>query len=301
MILCIGEILADLIGQIENGEFVYKRKAGGAPFNVCCGINKFDKPATFVGSVGNDNIGRFLLDFVSRQKIENFIKINPDCNTTLAFVDIKDNGERYFSFFRNNTADYQLNFSDIPQNYLNDAEIIHLGSLMLSEKQGVILANQIVNFAINHDKLLSFDVNFRDDIFKSNPIPVYEKIIHACNILKLSEDELFYFTKENSIESALSHFDNLLVLVTLGKNGSVAYFSKQLIFCAAQKVTPVDTTGAGDAFLSGFLSQFDKNKLNLQNIGTWLEFANICGGLTTTKLGAIDALPTLEEIASFRA
>ena len=109
MIICTGEILVDMVGRMNNGILQYDRHAGGAPFNVCSAIAKFGGESIFNGAVGNDLMGSFLIDFSSRQNIRKvYLNIDLKHNTTLAFVDIDENGERNFCFYRKHTADYHL-------------------------------------------------------------------------------------------------------------------------------------------------------------------------------------------------
>ncbi|MDE6868629.1 MAG: carbohydrate kinase, partial [Clostridia bacterium] len=178
MILCVGEILADMIGTVKDGSLCYERKAGGAPFNVACAAKKFGADVKFVGSVGNDLIGDFLIKFADGRKLDG-ITINRDAkrNTTLAFVELDEKGERSFCFYRKNTADYNLPY--ISQSEFEDADIVHVGSLMLSEKAGFEYAESIAKRTRAEGKLLSFDINYRTDIFKDreSAVNIYKKII----------------------------------------------------------------------------------------------------------------------------
>ena len=131
MILSVGEILVDMIGEATPSGFIYQRKAGGAPFNVACTISKLKGNISFVGCVGDDLIGQFLTNVATEQKFENLIlRVDPKRNTTLAFVELDENGERSFCFYRQNTADYML--PEIDADLLKKTNIIHVGSLMLS-------------------------------------------------------------------------------------------------------------------------------------------------------------------------
>lgn len=109
MILCIGEILADMIGSKREQSMRFDCFAGGAPFNVACGIAKLGCRAAFFGCVGNDAVGRFLREYADGVKgLQSRISVSPDRNTTLAFVTLSEEGERSFSFYRRHTADYAL-------------------------------------------------------------------------------------------------------------------------------------------------------------------------------------------------
>ena len=125
MILCVGEILVDMIAHENDGCISYLRKAGGAPFNVACSVSKVGIDSCFVGSVGNDTIGSFLCNFIEKQNLKDYyIEKQKDRNTTLAFVDLDEFGERSFCFYRKNTADYIL--PSISDDMLDSASIIHI-------------------------------------------------------------------------------------------------------------------------------------------------------------------------------
>ena len=295
MILCVGEILVDMIAQENNGSISYLRKAGGAPFNVACAISKFGIDSSFVGSVGDDTIGKFLCNFIKKQNLKSYlIDENKNRNTTLAFVDLDENGERSFCFYRKNTADYIL--PDINEEMLDVSNIIHIGSLMLSHNEGIEYAKKLIDKAHKKNKLVSFDINFRTDIFQNleHAVNVYKEILELADIVKFSEDEVEIFNEEyvNSLKDKL-------VCISLGKEGSKYIFNDLTNTIPSIKVKPVDTTGAGDAFYAGILSQIDgltKSEWKKEKLDYAFLFGNISGALNTLGKGAIDNLPTKDEV-----
>lgn len=295
MVLCVGEILVDMIAY-ETAEGVsYQRKAGGAPFNVACAINKFGGRASFVGSVGSDTIGSFLEAFIKKQNLVNYyLHKNDSRNTTLAFVDLDSEGERSFCFYRKNTADYVL--PNIPENMIEEANIVHIGSLMLSEEVGVEYAKKVIAIAKEKGKLVSFDVNYRTDIFPDTEtaIKTYKEIIELADIVKFSEDEVEIFTNEY-----VDSLKDKLLCISLGGNGSMYRFNDLESHVKSIKVKPVDTTGAGDAFYAGILaniSTLKKEEWTKDLLDKAFKFGNICGALNTLGKGAIDNLPTKDEV-----
>ena len=295
MILCVGEILVDMIAQENNGSISYLRKAGGAPFNVACAISKFGIDSNFVGSVGDDTIGKFLCNFIKKQNLKDYlIEENKNRNTTLAFVDLDEYGERSFCFYRKNTADYILPV--IKDEMLDASNIVHIGSLMLSHNEGIQYAKELISKAHSKGKLVSFDINFRTDIFNNleHAVKVYKEILELADIVKFSEDEVEIFNEEyvNSLKDKL-------VCISLGKDGSKYIYNDLTNTLPSIKVTPVDTTGAGDAFYAGILSQIDgltKEEWEKEKLDYAFLFGNICGALNTLGKGAIDNLPTKEEV-----
>lgn len=293
MILCAGEILADMIGAERDGVFVYERKAGGAPFNVACAVKKFGVKSAFAGSVGDDIIGGFLKDFVKSVKLDGLcLESDAQRNTTLAFVQLDRHGERSFCFYRKNTADYRM--PEIPDGLFVSADIVHIGSLMLSEDEGAAYAERLAERARSAGKTVSFDVNFRTDIFKDKESAVsrYKTMLEAADIVKFSEDEVEIFGRDY-IDGRLK---DKLVCITLGGNGSEWRYLGRRNAVPSVKVKPVDTTGAGDAFYAGVLSRLDglnKSEWTDGVLNHALKFGNVCGALNTLGRGAIDSLPDL--------
>lgn len=295
MVLCIGEILVDMIATEIDGEIYYQRKAGGAPFNVACGISKFGGKSAFIGSVGDDTIAAFLQSYIKKQNLSDYyLAKNDNRNTTLAFVDLDEFGERSFCFYRKNTADYIL--PDVTLEMLDKANIVHIGSLMLSEEEGILYAKDIIVKAKERGKLISFDVNYRDDIFRDSEtaIKTYKEIINLADIVKFSEEEIDLFTEEY-----VYGLKDKLLCISLGSSGSYYQYNELKGNVSSIKVTPVDTTGAGDAFYAGILSvigNLGKDSWTKEKLEYAFRFGNICGALNTLGKGAIDNLPTKSKV-----
>ncbi len=295
MILCVGEILADLIGKSENGNLAYDRRAGGAPFNVACGVRRFGAESAFVGSVGDDLIGRFLCDFAASHVDRAHVRVDGRRNTTLAFVELDAEGDRSFCFYRKNTADACL--PPVPKRLLARADIVHIGSLMLSEKRGLQYAENLAKTAHGAEKLVSFDVNYREDIFpdRGAAAALYKRMLEAADIVKLSEEEYGVFGRDYVAEALFEK----LVCVTLGAKGCTWRYRGESRTLPTLPVKPVDTTGAGDAFYAGALSKLGslrRSDWTRERLDEVFAFANACGALATQARGAIDALPSLQEV-----
>ena len=298
MLLCIGEILADMIGEEKNGITTYERKAGGAPFNVACALKKFGVDVKFVGSVGDDLIGQFLIKYANDFGMDTtYIHQNSERNTTLAFVELNEEGDRSFCFYRKNTADYFM--PKVGDELIKSADIVCIGSLMLADAGCVEYALEIIERAHSFGKTVAFDVNYRTDIFrdKESAIKTYKRILAVSDIVKFSEDEVETFT-----EDYVNTLTDKLILITLGKDGSEWRYGGKKNNVPTIKVTPVDTTGAGDAFFAGTLSVLEKHvngPLSEQILNDSLRFGNIAGALNTTGRGAIDNLPDLNTVNKY--
>ena len=287
-----------MIGEEKNGIITYERKAGGAPFNVACGLKKFGSDVKFVGSVGDDLIGQFLIGYAKDFGMDTtYIRKNTERNTTLAFVELNEEGERSFCFYRKNTADYCM--PEVSDELIGSADIVCIGSLMLADASCVEYALDIISRAHSMGKTVAFDVNYRTDIFRDteSAVRTYKRILAEADIVKFSEDELGTFTEEY-----VSSLSDKLVLITLGKEGSEYRYKGMKNRVPTITVNPIDTTGAGDAFFAGALSILDNNvgkPLTEQILSDALRFGNVAGALNTTGRGAIDNLPDLETIKTY--
>ena len=225
MIICTGEILADMIGKIEDGRICYDRFAGGAPFNVACGLKKLGAKCGFCGCVGEDLIGDFLEDFAKSRGFDYLHLVRDQTrNTTLAFVELNEAGERKFSFFRKNTADYALPAAAADE-IADIAHVAHLGSLPLTQPQGRAFADTLIAKMHAKGKKVTFDVNYRDDLFANEEegVALYKKYVEAADIVKFSEEELVLFAAGETPEDRLKTIagTDKVALVTLGERGSV--------------------------------------------------------------------------------
>ena len=210
MIICAGEILADMtITNAEKGaegRISAECSAGGAPFNVACCLKKLGVSCGFCGNVGDDAIGNYLYGIASLQNFD-YLYIGKDTvhNTTLAFVRLNADGEREFGFYRKNTADAYLPV-DEAENIAKKADIIHIGSLAVSSARGRLFLDKLIDGAHKQGKKISFDVNYRDDIFrdKDAAVKLYRKYIRKADIVKFSEEESICLSAEKNMKISLS-------------------------------------------------------------------------------------------------
>lgn len=293
MILSVGEILADMIGQKVDGVTTFKVFCGGAPFNLAVNAKQSGAKVGFVGRVGNDVIGRFVLCEAQKAHLDRLdIQIDAERNTTIAFVTLTD-GERDFAFNRHDTADFNIDFDDIDFESYENLEIVHLGSLMLSEQKGREFAEKIANKASELSAKLSFDMNFRKDIYKNfeDAKRAYAPFVERADIIKFSDDELADYTGISDMDEAAKSVlkKDKLLLVTLGKSGSAYYYNDlKGIVPSISGVKCVDTTGAGDAFFGAFLANIEGKELTEENIVYAMQQGNIKGAKTTEFYGAIE-------------
>lgn len=303
MLICIGEILVDIFDDGNHKDVL----PGGAPFNVACNALLYTKDVSFYGSVGNDENGSLLVDTANSKGFKQTnIKVLEDRYTSKAIVSLS-NGERSFRFERDFGADYILNINDIDISSIHKEDIVHIGSLMLSYKEGRDFYYSLIKLIKDYSGAkISFDINYRDDIFSSpsEAKKIFLSALKEADILKFSEEEISLFSDKKDIKEALDDIlnDNQIAVVTLGSKGSIYYHKRHIVQVDTYPVKPIDTTGAGDAFYSYFLASLVNHPHFIDNdeeIKHYLLRANVVGGLTTLKKGAINSAPQEEMVDTF--
>ena len=312
-VTALGELLIDFTenGVSENGNPLLEANPGGAPCNVLAMLNKLGRKTAFIGKVGNDNFGRFLADTVRRSgtDITNLV-YNDTVPTTLAFVHTLAEGEREFSFYRQPGADMTLTKEDVMTDIIESSRIFHFGTLS-STHPGVREATRFaVEFAKEKGLLISFDPNLREPLWEAldDAKREIEYGLSKCDILKISDNELEFMTDTRDYDEGIRRirekYDIPLIFLTLGKDGSCAYYKDIRVERPAyQGVNAVEKTGAGDTFegcaldfvLEYGIDGFDESKLS-----ELLDFANAGAAIITTRKGALKVMPDKMEIARIR-
>lgn len=311
-VISIGEMLIDFIPR-EKGCGLkdvhnFMKMPGGAPANVCVSVSRLGGAAKFIGQVGHDGFGKFLQTTLMLEGIDtNHFFLTDEAHTALAFVSLTDQGERDFVFYRNPSADQILNKNQIKDVNFKDS-IYHFCSLSLDDYPLKEAVEKSIAKAKKQGSLISFDPNLRLSLFSDHK--AYQKVIlefiEYADLLKVSDDELFFITKIKDEKKAIKYlFDkNIKYLVlTRGKDG-VSYYTKDThIDVEGYRVEVKDTTGAGDAWIGSFLYQLsqkdDLSTLSEEVIRNMLKFSNATAALTTTRLGAMTALPSLNQVKAF--
>ena len=304
MILAIGEILVDIILETSNQlKQQCSMYVGGAPFNVVVNAHYCRAGVAFIGRIGNDIIGKHILKVIKKYSLPDInIQIDKQRNTTLAFVSLL-NGERDFSFFRSNTADYHVKINNQVINKIKEANTICVGSLFLSTINGCNVVDKILNIAKESSKRIAFDVNLRMDLYTNYKTirNKYERLIKEADIIKFSKEELLFFSGEMDIKTSikkLARKDQLLV-ITLGSTGSMYYYNNEFNFIPSSPIIPIDSTGAGDAFFGALLSFIDKYNISFTNkrqLDEAFDYANKIGRLAVQYKGALSHVEEIKKV-----
>lgn len=310
LVVCFGELLIDFVPTVGGVPLAdapaFKKAPGGAPANVACGIAKLGGNSAFVGKVGDDEFGYMLCDVLKDNKVETKgIRFDSQARTALAFVTLREDGEREFMFYRNPSADMLFEVHELDTDLLKQASILHYGSISLITEPSRSTHLEAMRIAKEAGALLSYDPNLRLALWPSAAAAKegIKSIWERADIIKVSDEEVVFLTdgdpKDDQNNMKMFHPRCKLMLVTEGGEGCRYYTPKFRGHVNGVKVQVVDTTGAGDAFCAGLLSQLavvpsiidDEPKLR-----NALTFANACGAITTTERGAIPALPDKDTV-----
>lgn len=307
-VIAIGELLIDFTenGVSAQGNPLLEVNPGGAPCNVLAMLNRLGKKTAFVGKVGKDMFGDML------RKTLNDVGIDSQClltdktvKTTLAFVHTFPDGDREFSFYRNPGADMMLTEEEVDESFVQSTKIFHFGTLSMTHEGVRKATKKAVHAAKQNGCLISFDPNLRPPLWETLDL-AKEQMAYGfgqCDILKISDNEIQFFTGKEDYDEGIACLQETyhipLILLTMGKEGSRAYYQGKKVEEKGFKVAAIETTGAGDTFCGcslGYILEHDFENLTEENLREMLRFANAGAALVTTKKGAIRSMPEREEI-----
>ncbi len=314
-VLCLGEILydvlADQLGRSLSEVESWTSYPGGAPANVACALLKLGTSSGFIGAVGEDEPGKDLVKLLEEIGVDTTgVQRHPSSPTRQVLVTRKQNGDRVFSGFKDydtaEFADTRLKAAELPENLFAAAEILVIGTLELAYPETGAAVHRALQLASQHNVKILLDVNWRD-VFWKNPDAAPEKIrelIKKVDFLKLAKEEadlLFDTHDAGAITYRLNTVEG--VLVTDGDKGCAYCLGENEDKFPAFSVPVVDTTGAGDSFVAGFVHQLlqtgVQNLKDAEVVKKIIAYASAAGALTTLKPGAIASQPTAEEVEKF--
>lgn len=313
-VTALGELLIDFTenGTTSQGNPLLEANPGGAVCNVLAMLGRLGKKTAFIGKVGQDMFGTQLKNAVEEVGIDTrALFMDEEVHTTLAFVHTYPDGDRDFSFYRNPGADMMLTKNEVPDDLIQKSRLFHFGTLS-STHEGVREATRhAIEVAKNAGCIITFDPNLRPPLWKSldDARREIEYGMTKCDVLKISDNEvefLFDTTDYDKGAALIREKYNIpLVLITMGKAGSRAYYKDMLVEAAPflQKTT-IETTGAGDTFCASTLNyilEHGLENLTEENLMEMLTFANAAASLITTRKGALRVMPSRQEVIDFIA
>lgn len=313
-VTALGELLIDFTenGESSQGNPLMEANPGGAPCNVLAMLQKLGKKTAFIGKVGADMFGNQLKKAVEEVGIDtrNLI-MDKKHHTTLAFVHTYPDGDRDFSFYRDPGADMMLTKEEVQKELIQSSRIFHFGTLS-STHEGVREATRhAIELAKEAGCIITFDPNLRPPLWGSleDARKEIEYGMTKCDVLKISDNEvefLFGTTDYDKGAALIREKYNIpLVLITMGKDGSRAYYKDMRVEVAPfLQENTIETTGAGDTFCASSLNyvlEHGLEDLTEENLKELLTFANAAASLITTRKGALRVMPSKEEVLDFIA
>ena len=307
-VIAMGELLIDftMSGQSEQGNNLFEACPGGAPCNVLALLNKMGKKTAFLGKVGKDQFGTLLRATLEDVGINtSSLLTDEQVNTTLAFVHTFPDGDREFSFYRNPGADMMLTAKEVDEEFLAKTRLFHFGTLSMTHEGVREATKKALHAAKDKGLLISFDPNLRPPLWSSLEL-AKEQMEYGfgfCDILKISDNEIQFVSGMEDYDEGIRYLQEKyqipLILLTMGKDGSRAYYKGMRVERAGFQCRTIETTGAGDTFCGSSLNyilEHDFENLTEEQLGEMLTFANAAAAIVTTRKGAIRAMPEKVEV-----
>lgn len=295
-VVCIGEALIDFIPHDRRSVPM----AGGAPANVSACVAKLGGRGVFLGKLSKDAYGFFLKHELARAGVDLSFTVYDSYKTAYSVVTLSD-GDRSFSFYRENTADLNLRSSEMPNDLFDKGDILHFCSVSLVESPVKYAHKHAIELAKSAGAIISFDVNLRPALWNNSKLmtDTVKEFLRFADIIKVSEEELDFLTDGSVAELFEIAKNAKTVIVTKGADGAQAYDRcGKYIFVPAYCKRPVDTTGAGDCFIGSVLYLLSKGfkDFDISNMRYVLEFASRACSISVSRTGAINSYPTLIEV-----
>lgn len=311
-VISFGELLIDFVPTISGVNLIsapaFKKAPGGAPANVAVGLARLGISTGFMGKVGDDAFGHFLVNVLSENNVDiSAMRFSHEARTALAFVSLDVNGEREFMFYRHPSADMLYSPEEIDAEYILGAKLFHFGSITMITEPSRSATRRALEIARQGDLLVSYDPNLRINLWpdetsaRSGMMSVWPE----AHIIKVSEEEIQFLSCESDVvvgARSLWHQNLRLLVVTRGSEGCTFITPDIWGEVPGFSVDTVDTTGAGDGFVAGLIYGLlgnQDNRYNERNLTSLCRFANAVGALTTIERGAIPALPTRQQVLEF--
>ena len=308
-VTALGEILIDFTpcGKSAAGQRIFEQNPGGAPANVLTCLSKCGKKTAFIGKVGKDMHGAFLKSVLEENDIcTDGLLEDENVFTTLAFVALSDSGERSFSFARKPGADTCLTKEEIRKDLIANSKVFHIGSLSLTSEPVKSATFYALELAKEYGCIISYDPNYRAPLWDSREkaIEGMRSVLSYVDVMKISDEETELLTGISDPEMAAKKLiENgiSIVAVTLGADGALICTKEGCEHVKGYQVRIVDTTGAGDSFWGGFLTQLLESgkmpsEVSLKEAAAFADYGNAVASLCVEKRGAIPAMPTKAEV-----
>lgn len=302
-ILVYGDAFVDYIADdCTNTSFT--KFLGGATVNVAAGISRIGAPSALITITGDDETSEFCRQEITNEGVNlDYSIFDPVKRVSGVYVHLKEDGEREFKDYIDETPNLQVQAHQLKEEAFKHASILNVCSGTMFEPTALETTRAAVEMAKEKGAIIAIDANIRPLRWESEEIcrETISEFFEDADILKLTDEELFFLTETTTLEAGLAKLDSLLVpiiLVTVGSDGAYAVLNGEVMHVGVEPVEAVDTTGAGDAFMAGVLRYVHFNGLptTKEELIKCVEFGNKLGAMAATKAGALTALPHYEDI-----
>ncbi|MEH7502776.1 carbohydrate kinase [Neobacillus drentensis] len=295
-VISLGEAFVDFISK-DRTNTQYKQLLGGATVNVAVGTRRLGIPAFYLCKLGTDEISQFVEQEFRTENINTAFSVYSESKKICGvYVHVNASGDRYFHSYVNPTPDEVLNADELRREVFEQAKIFYFGSGTLFHEKAKKTTETALKYAKDSSNMIAFDANLRLKRWESKDHcrQTVSSFLKKAHLVKLAEDELNFLTETNSIEAGidkLSKWKIPYLFITMGSKGACAVLNGNKVFVPAPAVNAIDTTGAGDAFMSALLYCFHEKGMpgKLSQIKEYLQFANRIGAAATTEIGSLSA------------
>ncbi|WKA54314.1 carbohydrate kinase family protein [Planococcus shixiaomingii] len=302
-VLTYGDAFVDYIANNTNNDS-FTRHLGGATVNVAAGVSRLGVPSAFITVTGDDETSQFVRSELEKEGVILTPSIVvPEKRVSGVFIHLTPNFDRIFAEYINETPDLQVAAHDLQKEAFENATVFHICSGTMFHPEALKTTEKAVELAKAHGVICSFDANIRPLRWDSEERSrdTARKFLRTTDVLKVTTEELSFLMETQTMEEGiarLAEFGIPLVFLTDGENGTYALFEGEVFHVPVIPVQPVDTTGAGDAFVAGTIRHIHINGMpkTRQEVIECASFSNKLGALCATKAGALTAMPRLEEL-----
>ena len=299
---------ADTIGKLEDVE-TFTRFLAGAEANVAIGLTRLEHRVCYVSKLGKDPFGHFIEKRLQAEGVHTQIAYDKDHLTGFYLKSKVIAADPEVCYFRKNSAASCYGPEDAEWIDLSETKLVHVTGIMPALSESCLQATiRLMERAREKGITVSFDPNLRPPLWSSLDLAKeqMEYGFQYCDILKISDNEIQFVSGKEDYDEGIRYLQEKyqipLILLTMGKDGSRAYYKGMRVERAGKSVKAIETTGAGDTFCGSSLNyilEHDFENLTEEQLGEMLTFANAAAALITTRKGAIRSMPEKEEVLEF--
>ena len=302
-ILVYGDAFVDYIANDQTNTS-FTKYLGGATINVAAGISRIGAPSALITITGDDETSEFCRQEIAKEGVNlDFAVFDAKKRVSGVYVHLTEKCERVFKDYVDETPNLQVTPEQLQEEAFKRASVLNVCSGTMFEETALKTTRAAVDMAKDKGAIIAIDANIRPLRWESEEIcrETITSFFEDADILKLTDEELYFLTETTTVGEGLQKWDELLVpivLITVGADGAYAVLNGEVTHVPVEQVVPVDTTGAGDAFMAGVLRYVHFNGLPTvtEDLISCVAFGNKLGAMAATKAGALTALPSFEEI-----